>query len=123
MVVSFQAHQLLFSFDYRSLEYHGHGVIDFAYFFQAEGFSCFLYVSHFVSSFLSRLNTTNLICALSTNLAVGWRFFQGSLFCFGVYFFCCHLRQYYQELDFAIMMKYVLATLVSIKPSMGVVGI
>ena len=41
MVVSFQAHRLLFSFDYGALENDGQGVIDFAYFFQAEAIQLF----------------------------------------------------------------------------------
>lgn len=61
MVVSFQAHQLLFSFDYRSLEHHGHGVIDFAYFFQAEGiqlfFICFTFcVIFFIEAKYNKLD-------------------------------------------------------------------
>ena len=53
MVVSFQAHRLLFSFDYSALEIDAQGVIDFAYFFQAEAiqlvFICFTF---FVLSFI-----------------------------------------------------------------------
>ena len=53
MVASFQAHKLLFSFDYDALEIDGQGAIDFTYFFQAEAiqlfFICFTF---FVLSFI-----------------------------------------------------------------------
>ena len=61
MVVSFQAHKLLFSFDYTSLEHDGHGVIDFAYFFQAEAvqlfFICFTFsVISFIEAKYNKLD-------------------------------------------------------------------
>ena len=48
MVVSFQDHKILFSFDYRSLEHNGNGAIDFGFLFKSEAiqffFICFTFL-------------------------------------------------------------------------------
>ena len=43
MVISFQDHKILFSFDYRSLEHDGNGAIDFGFLLRAEAIQ-FLFI-------------------------------------------------------------------------------
>ena len=53
MVASFQAHKLLFSFDYDALEIDVQGAIDFTYFFEAEAIQLFfIFFTFFALSFI-----------------------------------------------------------------------
>ena len=118
MVVSFQGHKMLFSFDYRSLEHDGNGAIDFKFLFKAEAIQFFfICLTFFVISFIeAKYNKLDLRVVYKSK--VRWKFFRGLLFSFGVYSSCCRPRRCYQDLKIVIKMTYVLASLTSIKLNM-----
>lgn len=69
MVASFQAHKLLFSFDYDTLEIDGQGAIDFTYFFQAEAIQLFfIFFTFFALSFIeAKYNKLDLRVVYKSN--------------------------------------------------------
>ena len=69
MVVSFQAHKVLFSFDYRSLEHDGNGAIDFGFLFKAEAIQFFfICLTFFVISFIeAKYNKLDLRVVYKSN--------------------------------------------------------
>ena len=123
MVVPFQDHRILFSFDYRSLEHDGNGAIDFGFLFKAEAiqffFICFTF---FVISYIeAKYNKVDLRVVYKSN---SWmEIFRDSSFSFVVYSSSCHPRHYYQNLEIVIKMTFVLASLTSTKLSMDAIKI
>ena len=69
MVVSFQAHKILFTFDYRSLEHNGNEAIDFGFLFKAEAIQFFfICLTFFVISFIeAKYNKLDLRVVYKSN--------------------------------------------------------
>ena len=84
MVVSFQDHRILFSFDYRSLEHDGNGAIDFGFLFKAEAFQFFfICFTFFVISYIeAKYNKVDLRVVYKSN---SWM----EIFSRFIVFFCC----------------------------------